>query len=429
MDKKQNISKDPYKGTRDFYPEDLAVQKFIFDKARKTAENFGYEEYNTSVLEPTELYKAKSGEEIINEQTYSFMDRGDRDVTLRPEMTPSVARLVAKRKRELTYPLRWYSIQNFFRYERPQKGRLREFWQLNADIFGVEGIEAEVEIISLGYEIMKSLGAKDEDFIIKINYSGMLAKVIYEILDEKDEEKINKTIKVIDRFGKIPEEEFNKRLDDVLGEGKAQILKNKLDNKDSIKELFDKDPNLQICKDLKNKLDSIGIKIKIDVYLVRGFDYYTGIVFEFFPTNPSNNRSLFGGGRYDNLLDIFGEEKIPAVGFGMGDVTIKDFLESRNLLPKYQSATDLYICTLDPQYTDYANQLATKLRESGLNIAVNYSSKKIGDQISVADKKKIPYVICIGEDEFNNSKFKLKTLATGEEQEVTEEEIANKIRI
>ena len=126
---------------------------------------------------------------------------------------------------------------------------------------------------------------------------------------------------------------------------------------------------------------------------------------------------------------MFGEEKVPAVGFGMGDITMQKFLELRNLLPKYQSPTDLYICTLDPQYIDYANQLATKLRKNDLNIAVNYSSKKIGDQISVADKKKIPYVICIGEDEFNNSKFKLKTLATGEEQEVTEEEIANKIRI
>ncbi|MEA2112384.1 MAG: histidine--tRNA ligase [Patescibacteria group bacterium] len=428
MNKKQNISKEPYKGTRDFYPEDLAVQNFIFDKAGQITEKFGYEEYNTSVLEPTELYKAKSGEEIINEQTYSFMDRGERDVTLRPEMTPSIARMVAKRKRELAYPLRWYSIQNFFRYERPQKGRLREFWQLNADIFGVEGIEAEVEIISLGYEIMKSLGAKDEDFEIKINYSGMLAKVLREILNEEDEEKINKTIKVIDRFGKIPEEEFNKRLDDALGGEKSQILKNKLDDKDSIKELFEKDPNLQICKDLKNKLETIGIQAKIDVYLIRGFDYYTGIVFEFFDTNPDNNRSLFGGGRYDKLLDIFGEEKMPAVGFGMGDVTIKDFLESRNLLPQYQSKTDLYLCTLSSDYFENANQLADNLRKQGLNIAVNYSNKKIGDQIAIADKKRIPFVICIGENEVKNNKYQLKNLQTGEEQEVDGQEVVKEVR-
>ena len=420
-------STNPYKGTRDFYPEDLAVQKFIFDKTRKVSENFGYEEYNTSVLEPTELYKAKSGEEIVNEQTYSFKDRGERDVTLRPEMTPSLARMIAKKRRELSFPLRWYSIQNFFRYERPQKGRLREFWQLNADIFGVEGIEAEVEIISLGYQIMKSLGATDEDFEIRINYSGMLAKAICEAIDENDEEKINQTVKIIDRFGKISDEEFNKRLSDVLGNEKAEVLKKKLDGKE-LKEIAEKNTGFQNCLKLKNKLKELEINIKIDLLLTRGFDYYTGIVFEFFDTNPENNRALFGGGRYDNLLDIFGSEKIPAVGFGMGDVTIQDFLETRNLLPKYQSPTDLYICTLNSDFIDYANQLATKLRNEKINVAVNFSNKKIGDQIALANKKTIPYIICIGEDEIKTNKFKLKDMKTGEEKEVKEKEIVNVIR-
>jgi len=425
MDKKQ--STEPYKGTRDFYPEDLAVQNFIFDKTKQVIESFGYEEYNTSIIEPTELYKAKSGDEIINEQTYSFKDRGDRDVTLRPEMTPSIARLVAKKRRELAYPLRWYSIQNFFRYERPQKGRLREFWQLNSDIFGVEGIEAEVETIAIGYGIMKSLGAKDEDFVIKINYTGMLAKVICEVINEKDEEKINKTIKIIDRFGKISEEEFDKRLDEVLGKEKFKIIKEKLNNGE-LRETNENNPYFQICKELKNRLGQVGIKIKIDQLLTRGFDYYTGIVFEFFDTNPDNNRALFGGGRYDNLLDIFDSEKIPAVGFGMGDVTLRNFLETRNLIPEYKSTTELYICTLESEYIDYANQLATTLRKENLNVAVNYSNKKIGDQISVANKKKIPYVICIGENEIQTNQFKLKNLATSKEQEVTEKEILDIIK-
>jgi len=418
---------NPYKGTRDFYPEDLAVQKFIFDKARQITENFGYEEYNTSVLEPTELYKAKSGEEIVNEQTYSFLDRGDRDVTLRPEMTPSVARMVAKRKRESAYPLRWYSIQNFFRYERPQKGRLREFWQLNADIFGVKGIEAEVEMISLGYEIMKSLGATDKDFVIKINYAGLLRKILEQDIDlNLNEEETLKTIKTIDRQNKLSEEEFKNRVINELGKEKGEKLIEKL--KSEISEKAQENDDFRKCIELGAKLEKRGIKTELDPQLVRGFDYYTGIVFEFFDTNPDNNRSLFGGGRYDNLLDVFGSEKIPAVGFGMGDITMQNFLELRNLLPKYQSTTDLYICTLDPQYIDYANQLATTLRKEGLNVVVNYSNKKIGDQIALASKKSIPYIICIGENEIQTNKFKLKNLTTGEEQEVDEEEIKDTIK-
>jgi len=426
MEKKQ-LSTDPYKGTRDFYPEDLAMQKFIFDKAQKTAENFGYEEYNTPVIEPTELYKAKTGEEIVNEQTYTFDDRGKRSVTLRPEMTPSIARIIAKKRRELSFPLRWYSIQNFFRYERPQKGRLREFWQLNTDIFGVAGLEAEVEMISLGYEIMKSLGAKDEDFVIKINYAGILAKVLKQDIDlQLNEEEILKTIKTIDRKGKISSEEFENRVKGQLGGEKGQKLIRKLEKE--ISEKAKQDEEFKKCIELGKKLEEKGIKTELDPQLVRGFDYYTGIVFEFFDTNPENNRSLFGGGRYDDLLDIFESEKIPAVGFGMGDITMQNFLELRNLLPKYQPKTNLYLCTLSSQYFDDANQLATQLRKQGLNIAINYSDKKIGDQIAVANKKNIPYVICIGEDEVQNKKYKLKNMKTREEVEVTEKEISDIIR-
>src|SRR3989344_1852321 len=167
-----------YKGVRDFYPEDQRVQNYLFSVMRKTVESFGYEEYNASILEPTELYAAKSSEEIIREQTYTFTDRGERSVTLRPEMTPTVARMVAARKRELGFPLRWYSVQNFFRYERPQRGRLREFWQLNADLFGVEGIEADVEVIALASRVMTELGAAEDDFLIKIGSREALTEAL-----------------------------------------------------------------------------------------------------------------------------------------------------------------------------------------------------------------------------------------------------------
>ena len=177
----KKLSLEPYKGTRDFYPEDQFVQNYIFSVWRKVAESYGYLEYGASILEETDLYRAKSGEEIISEQTYSFKDRGDRDVTIRPEMTPTVARMVAQKRRELNFPLRWYSIPNLFRYERPQRGRLREHWQFNADIFGIDSVEADVEIISLAYDIMKAFGAKDENFIIRLNNRRALTKVFSEL--------------------------------------------------------------------------------------------------------------------------------------------------------------------------------------------------------------------------------------------------------
>lgn len=245
----------PYKGVRDFYPEDMAIQNYIFKTWREVVEKEGYVEYGASPLEPTEIYTEKSGDEIVNEQTFTFIDRGNRSVTLRPEMTPTLARMIAARRKSLKFPLRWYSIQNIFRYERPQRGRRREHWQLNCDLVGVTGIKGDKEIISLAYEIMKKFGAKDNDFEIRINNSNI----------------------------------------------------------DDFKE--------------------IGPNIVSDPTLARGQTYYTGMVFEIFDTNKENIRAIAGGGRYDNLLEIFEVDSIPAVGFGMGDITINDFLETHKLGP------------------------------------------------------------------------------------------------
>src|SRR3989344_2165299 len=178
----KKLSTEPYKGTRDFFPRDQFVQNYIFNVWRRVAQKFGYLEYSASILGETEIYRAKSGEEIVNEQTYSFTDRGGRDVTIRPEMTPTVARMVAQKRKELTFPLRWFSIPNLFRYERPQRGRLREHWQLNADIFGVEGMEADLEIVNLAYDIIKEFGAKDEQFVIKINSRKFLNHLLNDFL-------------------------------------------------------------------------------------------------------------------------------------------------------------------------------------------------------------------------------------------------------
>ncbi|KKW14933.1 MAG: Histidine-tRNA ligase [Parcubacteria group bacterium GW2011_GWA2_50_10b] len=249
------LSTEPYKGVQDFYPEDMVVQNHIFKVWREIAERFGYSEYSASPLELTEIYTEKSGSEIVNEQTFTFLDRGGRSVTLRPEMTPSLARMVAARRRSLKFPLRWYSIPNLFRYERPQKGRRREHYQLNVDLMGVAGLEGDKEMISLAYAVMKEFGAQDSDFQIRINNA----------------------------------------------------------NAEDFKEIA---PN-----------------IVYDESLARGQAYYTGTVFEIFDTNPENPRSLAGGGRYDNLLEMFEVESVPTVGFGMGDITLRDFLETHNLLP------------------------------------------------------------------------------------------------
>lgn len=284
-----SLSTEPYKGVRDFYPEDMKIQNFIFKTWRDTVEKEGYEEYNASILEPAELYKSKTSEEIVSEQTFHFLDRGDREVVLRPEMTPTLARMVAGRRKSLKFPLRWYSIPNVFRYERPQKGRRREHWQLNADLMGVADTDGEVEIISLAYKIMKAFGARDEDFSIRINSRKALPA--------------------------------GTTMEDVRRMDHGEDLNIKIEKTEEIE-------NLLI------ELDKAGVKnVEFDPKIMRGFDYYTGMVFEVFDTSPENNRSLFGGGRYDNLLEVFGVEPVPTVGFGMGDITINDFLETHKLGP------------------------------------------------------------------------------------------------
>ncbi len=305
MSDKPKLSTESYKGVRDFYPEDMAVQNYIFDIWKKVVESFKYQEYSASLLEPVELYRAKSGEELVNEQMFTFTDRGGREIALRPEMTPTFARMVAAQRKSLKFPLRWFSIPNLFRYEKPQRGRKREHWQLNCDLVGIAGVEAEIEIISLAHAIMKAFGSKDDDFQICLNDRVLL------------NEKFSNPdlIKLLDRKDKMSESEFSQKWLEVSGKG------------------FDDNiaPN-EMISELLTKLKERGLHNVVFVpTITRGFDYYTGMVFEVFDTHPDNRRSLFGGGRYDNLLEIFGVEALPTIGFGMGDITIRDFLETHKL--------------------------------------------------------------------------------------------------
>lgn len=311
------LSTDPYKGVRDFYPEEQAIQNYIFDTWKKVAKSFGYIEYGASILEPADLYKSKGSDEIVNEQTFTFKDRGDREVVLRPEMTPTLARMVAARRRNLKFPLRWFSIPNLFRYEQPQRGRKREHWQLNCDLMGIADTKAELEIISLAYGIMKEFGAKDKDFEILINDRKSPMKGLREYKKEVTKEQEQKLLRIRDKKNKISDDEYRISIEEILGENLD------IDSEES-----------EDVKSLINKLNELGMKnVRFSPTLTRGFDYYTGIVFEVFDTHPDNRRSLFGGGRYDNLLEIFGVEPVPTIGFGMGDITMRDFLETHKLGP------------------------------------------------------------------------------------------------
>ncbi|MDD5050467.1 MAG: ATP phosphoribosyltransferase regulatory subunit [Candidatus Pacebacteria bacterium] len=318
----KNLSTDPYKGVRDFYPEDMAIQNYIFSVWKKVAEEFKYQEYSASLLEYAELYRSKGSDEIVNEQMYIFTDKGDREVALRPEMTPTLARMVAAKRKSWKFPLRWFSIPNCFRYERPQRGRKREHWQLNCDIMGIAGIEAEVEIISLAHKIMKEFGAKDEDFEIRLGSRVWLNFLTLELGDAiSSEEKKKKLYRLIDIKEKDKEKYLAglKELDIPPSELEFDTVSDEFLEKIGVKNLLD-------------ELAKKGIKnIHFDKSIVRGFDYYTGMVFEVFDTNPENRRALFGGGRYDNLLEMFGVDPVPTVGFGMGDVTMRDFLETHKL--------------------------------------------------------------------------------------------------
>ena len=407
---KSSLSTESYKGVRDFYPEDMATLNYIFGVWRKTCESFGYIEYGASILEPSELYRAKSSEEIVSEQTYSFTDRGGREVTLRPEMTPTVARMIAGKRREISLPVRWYSIPNLFRYERPQRGRLREHFQLNADIFGVSSIEADVEMILLAHTLMKNFGLTDRQFEIRINSRKLLQLQFEGKLLSPD--LYPDALRLIDKKDKLSSDAF----DDLW---------KKISNAPF-------EINSKANEEINGLLKTLGERgvpnAVYDPTLARGFDYYSDIVFEIYDTNPKNTRALFGGGRYDGLVSLFGQDHVPAVGFGMGDVTILDALETYGLLPSYRPTTDLYICLLGLEHVGRAEEIATELRSAGLRVAVDLSGKKLADQIKKADKDRVPFIIAIGEEEIKSGTYKLKELKSGEEKTLSLSEIPGAIR-
>lgn len=427
------LSTQSYKGARDFYPEDKRLQEYIFSVWRRVCQRFGYEEYTAPVLEPIELYASKTSDEIVNEQTYSFTDRGGRTVVMRPEMTPSVSRMVAARRQELAYPLRWFSIPDCWRYERPQRGRNRQFWQLNVDLFGVATIDADLEIISVVDAIMKEFGADETMYQIKINSRKLINLIMNQYL-ELDATQAKQMVQLFDKKDKMPANTFVEKARDIFKPEQAENGLQKLYTLIKAKTLADlpqsitettavKEVQLLFTLLAEHQITSV----TFDITLMRGFDYYTDIVFEVVDQNPENNRSMFGGGRYDGLVGAFGVEPVATVGFGMGDAPIENFLESHNLLPKLQSSTQLYVVTIGDVLKE-AQAVVRELRENGINVAVDLTDRKPDKQIKVALKLGLPYLLFIGEDELQNKKYILRNVKTQKEDVLDIAEIVKVIQ-
>lgn len=413
------LSTQPYKGARDFYPEDKRLQKYMFGLMRQVAEEFGYEEYDAPVLEPVELYLAKTGEEIVNDQTYVFDDRGGRKVVIRPEMTPTVSRMVAGKRQELAYPVRWYSIPNLWRYERPQRGRLREHWQLNVDIFGVDTYAAEAEVIQVANGILKAAGATHDMYNIRLNSRKLMNFILHEYL-RLDGVQAHTIAKLIDRMHKLPPDIFAAEVDAVFTPtqreaGASNKLLGLLKTKtiEHLPEMIRQHSSALELQELLHALKEAKITNAVfDLSVMRGFDYYTGIVFEIFDTDAENNRSMLGGGRYDGLVGLFGVEPVPTVGFGFGDVTFENFLQGHDLMPLLRPETDLYVVLIGNVFTQ-AQHIVARIREMGANIAVDLSGRSIDKQIRTAVKKGITYALFIGEKDLKEEQFEIKNLQTG----------------
>ncbi|MCB1170491.1 MAG: histidine--tRNA ligase [Leptospiraceae bacterium] len=412
-----------YPGTRDFYPDDMEFRNWMAEKQRIVCERYGYREYGAPILEYLDLYLRKSSEEIVSEQLYIFTDRGERKVAIRPEMTPTLARMVSGRPQSYLLPLRWFSIANFMRYERPGRGRLREFYQLNVDLLGSESISADVEVLALACDVMKEYGASPSDYVLRFSDRRLLDHSFADL----NGDQLRELGRLLDKKDKLNPEDFRKSVDDLGG---AWQRKDLLQQVEAFYELSldsaEGNPILEHLREIRDRLSEHVSKesFRFDPGIVRGFDYYTGLVFEMNDTHPDNARALFGGGRYDRLLSQFGKESIPAVGFGMGDVTLQDFLEVHNLRPDLGRRTSLFLTVFSEDTAGPTEKAASRLRSSGLSVELSLDGKrKLGKQFDLAEKKGHSHVGVMGPEELEKGMIRIKNLSTGSQQDVAVDDL------
>lgn len=396
------VKKEPCRGTRDFFPPEERVRTYVFDKMRAAAESFGYEPYDGPLVEEEELYRAKSGDELVDRQLYSFTDRGGRRIAIRPEMTPTLARMVARIHREQPKPLRWYSIPNLMRYEKPQRGRLREHWQLNADIFGAGELHGELEILQLARRFLESFGADDSHFEILVNDRRFVDHIFQKTIGASKEQS-RKLYKIVDKAKKFSPAALGEALDEVgLGAKAQEKFLAYLDTSsfEGAARLAGAHPCAEALRTLIARAKTIGLDpyLAYDPAVIRGVDYYTGIVFEIFDKSPDNRRAICGGGAYQNLLEIFGENPLPGVGFGLGDVTLTHFLQGHKLLPDLSlPSNDLFVSFQETGERDAAAVLAENIRSQGCKVVFAAEPVKIKKAISSAQRWGAHYLALVGE--------------------------------
>ncbi|HET6847040.1 MAG TPA: histidine--tRNA ligase, partial [Anaerolineales bacterium] len=383
------------KGTRDFYPEQMAVRTWLYSMARSVAESFGYQEYEAPILESLDLYVAKSGDELVNEQAYVFEDRGGDKIALRPELTASLARMVAQRQGELAFPLRWWSYGPFWRYERPQRGRTREFFQWNVDMLGASSPEADAENVAVLATFLGRVGLNPKQVMILVN-DRRLANRSFDALGIEAARR-PAFMGLLDRRSKLAEEAWRAAAID-LGMSASQLSELEAVLRDQ--ELWKSSAEM---RRFFGAIDALGVSeyVRYDPSIVRGLQYYTGTVFEAWEVGGEIRRSLLGGGRYDNLLSDVGGGSLPAVGFAMGDVVMTLLLEKYGLIPAdlHVNPARILVTVFDADHQSASLQLASELRATGLNVALYPDADKLARQFKYADRIQARIALVVGPEE------------------------------
>jgi histidyl-tRNA synthetase len=395
----------------------MSVRHQVFDKLYQVIETFGYQCYDGPLLESAEIYEAKSGRELAEMQMYTLTDRGGRRLALRPEMTPTVARIIAGNANSLQFPARWYSHPNCFRYERPQRGRVREHWQINVDIFGTDSARSEIEIFELIHEMMAGLGATREMYRVRVSDRSLLDAVLTHVA-RIPAPLVGGVSTLIDRWEKVPAEQLREDARELgLDDNAFARLTDALASGSDVLEQLP--PEILEASQLAQVLQLAGDDLfELDLRIVRGLAYYTGTVFEVFDTDPENNRALFGGGRYTNLASLFTKTPIPGIGFGMGDVTLFNFLESRGLLPAPEPALDVAVVGLSEDQFDVTHDIARRLRGVGLRTATPLEHRKLGKEIQRSEKAGASIVVIVGAEELARGEVVVRDLRASNQQTV-----------
>ncbi len=412
----------PVRGTRDFYPEDMAFRQWLNNQIREASSQFGYQEFDGPFLERLELYAAKSGDELVKEQSYVFPDRSGSMIALRPELTPSLARMVAQRGKGLTLPLRWWSFGPFWRYERKQKGRSREFFQWNIDLIGVSTPEADAELVAVAATLFRNVGLTADMIRIKVNNRRFTEKQLDKI--GLQGELLPITFRLIDRQDRMaPEAWKSYALESGLNEDQFTGLVKMLEDLDAWKSSPEM---LQYFK----AAEALGVDeyLDYDPTIIRGLDYYTGTVYEARDVK-GNHRSILGGGRYDDLVSIVGGNPIPGTGFAMGDVVFGLVLDENGIKPDLRvSPTDILITTFEEAGESASIQIAAELREAGYRVEWYPQPVRLQRQLKYADRNEIPLVVIIGPDELEADKVSLKDMVSGGQDTFSRSDLLARIK-